>query len=1093
MRLPLSRILATKPVHHPRCRLNLALENLEDRHLLDVAAPAILQVYDGSDKTIEHRAADIFMAGYGVVQVPPPGRADTGNQSVGYDVYDRFDLGGPGSPTLYGTQTGFQAAIQAVHQTGAGFFVDYVANQNGYDDQRNANFVRAGGYPGFVLSTTTDPNGDFHDIHDTGDINMRLAGLIDIAQEKNYQYVRSPVPGYANNIPAGTTPWNNRLANVPDPNNTRLYPDRSLNPISVYDPTTGEQNIHIYPFNTANPSSGTPVSENATGLLQRYAQWLVQVFGVDGFRIDAAKNMPQWFLNYVDRAVYRESPRRLLNGAQEPIFSYSEVYDGNRSFLQGYIRKDINPADPGRIGGNRDVLDFPLYFAMNGNLTNNGFQNDWRSVVNAGVDPNNHGANGVSFVNSQDVFAPYLSNVAYAYTLLRPGNAIVYFNAKEFGTNRAFPKDGRGDALGGLYGNAITTLLNIRNTHGRGNYIQRDLEKEINIYELNQSALVVLSNRLDGGYDSRTVHTNFSPGTPLIELTGNAANPVINPFGDFPQLVVVNADGTVNLRAPRNRAPGANGTEHDLGYFVYGPSGPQGNLTLTNVDHVIPGENPTAATNGTARLTPINVITAPSFQIQLNTNQVNLLGFYRDREADGDNALFKIDDGVDVTGRGFVSTDPTSTAYSFQNFLDVKSPGYNNADGNGRYVQTIDTSRLSAGYHYITVRAYRHRAANEGPAIYTDFRTVIYVDHGPSNVQVVSFAPLVAGVNENQQVVLQSTDLLANSVHVFLDLPAGLTDAQVRAMIGAGSQATQTDRNLFTKNFYGLTNGYHVLTVVSFQPDGSYGVERLPGFYTSTIYGAGLGDLNFDGQVDVNDVNLFAQVLGSGNAQFNPAADMNGDGVIDNSDLLLLYQILLQVGADPTALAAYNQLLGPPAGGFTINVGQDATFSVNQPATTSPALSFTWDINGLGLFDVSGANPTAPWSQLANYGITDVGTYPITTEVTDGTNVDDFATTLTVVAGGAPGSHPVRQKPTIGELGPDAELVLRQTGPVPVVIMQMPVRSSPGVDRAPAAPEGSGRNPTIPVSAPFQPPVLHVAARNDLEGLIDELFADAAP
>ncbi len=1079
-------------------RLVLVLENLEDRHLLDAAAPAILQVYDGSDKTIERRAPDIFMAGYGVVQVPPPSRADTGNQSVGYDVYDRFDLGGPGNPTLYGTQTGFEAAIQAVHQTGASFFVDYVANQNGYDDQRNANFVNAGGYPGFVLQTATDRNGDFHDINDTGDLNERLAGLIDIAQEKNYQYIRSPVPGYANDIPAGTTPWNNRIANLPDPNNTRLYPDRSLNPIIVYDPTTGEQNIHIYPFNTVNPTNGTPVAENATGLLMRYAQWLVQVYGVDGFRIDAAKNMPQWFLNYVDRAVYRESPRRLLNGSQEPIFSYSEVYDGNRSFLQGFIRKDINPGDPGRIGGDRDVLDFPLYFALNNNLTNNGYQNDWRNVVNAGVDPNNHGANGVSFVSSQDVFAPYLSNVAYAYTLMRPGNAIVYFNAKEFGQNRSFPKDGRGDALGGLYGDTITTLLNIRNTHGRGTYIQRDLEKEINVFELSQSALVVLSNRLDGGYDSRTVHTNFAPGTPLIELTGNAANPVINPFGDFPQLVVVNADGTVNLRVPRNRAPGANGAQHNKGYFVYGPSGPQGALHVSNIDHVIPPDTPTPATNGTARLTPIDVITAPSFQLELDTNQVNLLGSYRDHEADGDNALFKIDGGVDVTGQGFVSTDPNSVAYGFQSFVDVHSPGYFNANGNGRYVQTINTSGLPAGYHYITVRAFRHREPNEGPPIYTDFRTVIYVDHGPANVQVVSFAPLVAGVNENQQVVVQSTDLLANSVHVFLDLPAGLTNAQILAMIGSGSQATQTDRDLFTKNFYGLTSGYHVLTVVDFQVDGTYGIQRFPGFFTTTIYGAGLGDLNFDGQINADDVNLFSQVLGSGNGQFNPAADMNGDGVIDNSDLLLLYQTLVQVGADPTTLAAYNQLLGPPAAGFTINVGQDATFTINQPSTTSPPLYFTWDINGLGLFDVSGANPTVPWGQLANYGITDVGTYPITAEVTDGTNVDDFATTLTVVAGGAPGPHPVRRKPAALEVAPDAGLVIRNHGPAPVLALQGSARLQPGALSGLSGLTGAGWTTTAPqttpdlVPMPFHTPALRFAAKNDLEGLIDDLFTEAA-
>src|SRR5262249_20783144 len=151
-------------------------------------------------------------------------------------------------------------------------------------------------------------------------------------------------------------------------------------------------------------------------------------------------------------------------------------------------------------------------FALGNNLTNNGFTNDWRNIVNASQDVQddglaNNGSQGVSFVSSHDSFGPYLGNVAYAYTLMRPGNTIVYFNGHEFGP-RDLPKDGRGDALGGLYGDTITNLVSIRNTHPLGNYDQRDLEKEILIYERDDDMLVGLSNRLDSGFDSRTVHTS---------------------------------------------------------------------------------------------------------------------------------------------------------------------------------------------------------------------------------------------------------------------------------------------------------------------------------------------------------------------------------------------------------------------------------------------------------------------------------------------------------------------------------------------------------------------------------------------------------
>ncbi|MEO1995965.1 MAG: hypothetical protein ABGZ17_11885, partial [Planctomycetaceae bacterium] len=95
------------------------VEQLEDRLLLtDVSAAPILQWFEAPYQTIEDRMADVFMAGYGAVWTPPPGRSDSGDQSVGYDVYDRFDVGHPGRPTLYGTQTGLTTLADSMHRAG---------------------------------------------------------------------------------------------------------------------------------------------------------------------------------------------------------------------------------------------------------------------------------------------------------------------------------------------------------------------------------------------------------------------------------------------------------------------------------------------------------------------------------------------------------------------------------------------------------------------------------------------------------------------------------------------------------------------------------------------------------------------------------------------------------------------------------------------------------------------------------------------------------------------------------------------------------------------------------------------------------------
>jgi hypothetical protein len=1029
------RKAAQSPPERPSAQL--CLERLEERIVPDVSAPPILQVFEATDSTVEARTPDIFNAGYGAVYLPPPGRADSGNQSVGYDVYNRFDLGSPGNPTLYGTQTGLQTTVNALHTAGDNVYIDLVVGHDGFtqansvDSQGNW-FANAGGYPGFTLSTPTDPYGDFYSPSDTAPYHAQLDGLITIAPDKNDLYVRNPVPGNPNDLPAGTTPAFGRLANVPDPNNTQFYPDQNLTPIYLNDPATGQYNFPVYPFNTTNPLDGTPVPENDMGYLMRYTQWMVQVNGADGFRIDAVKNMPPWELNYIDRATYDSSPRTLLNGQQQQVFNFSEVYDGNAPYVSSFVRKDINPNTPNTVGGNRDVLDFPLYFAMANNMTSNGYQNNWYNVVNASVDGQddgyaNNGSQGVAFVSNQDVPAPYLDNLAYAYTLMRPGNAIVYFNAGQFG-NRSFPDPGRGDALGGQYGNTITTLVNIRDTHPGGNYIPLDTEKETLVFERDNSLIFAGSNRLDSGYDSRTVQTDFAPGTPLIELTGNATDPNVDPDGAIPPLLVVNQDGTVNLRVPRNTNDYGNYT--GKGYAIWGLSGPQGSLSISNVDHVIPGGTPTPSTNGTTVLSNVDVITANSFNIQLNTNAVNLLGFYRDHPADGDNTLFKVDGGMALNGDPQVDyTTPNTVSYGFENFNTVHNPGYYSADGNGQYVQTIDATQLSDGYHYITVRAFRQRS-DGGPPVFSDFTQVIYIDHSHPTVQVQSFQPITPGVNENQQLTLVSPDKRANSVHVLWDLPAADTPSQILAMLGPSNQANQIDRNLFTADVYGLTSGNHVATVVTYDISGDYSIQRFPGLYTSTIYGAGLGDLNFDGKYDSTDVNLFNNVLTSNNTQFNPAADLNGDGVINNADLVLLHGRLQAVGADAATLAAYTQLLGPTSIAFTTSEGNSVTLTVNQPSGTAPALNFSWDLNNDGVFgDATGATVTPTWQQLINLGIEDAGTYPIALQVSDGTDLT--TSTSSIVVNPVPPTAAI-SGPTGGVRGQPLTYTLTATDPSPL-------------------------------------------------------------
>ncbi|MDX1965331.1 MAG: hypothetical protein SFX18_19450 [Pirellulales bacterium] len=879
----------------------------------DVSAPAFFQWYETSWRTMERRTADVFAAGYGSIWVPPVGRAE-GGQSVGYDVYDRFDLGSTGRPTFYGTESQLKKTINTWHQAGLSAYADMVWNHAAFSDNSTPGFFNAGGYPGLNITLPGAIDGDFHSAFATGDLEGRLSGLVDIDQGTNHFMIRNPVPGFANNIRAGTIPAFGRLANVPNENNRRFYPDQQQQPIMLFDPVTGETNIAVYPFNNSNPLAGDPVAENALGYLMRNNQWLVQHVGFDGFRIDAAKHMPLWVYNYYDRAVYRSNPRTNLDGSPRHVFGFVEAFDSSTSVLNNYVKKNINPNDTGRIGGNRDALDFSLFDAFQKNLTSNGVVNNWNNVRNAALDVTDdglhNGSRGVMFVQSHDSFGPHLNNVAHAYILMHPGNAIVYMNGKEYGDNRDFPKAGRGDALGGIYGDTITTLVELRNTHGRGNYLERYLEKENFAYEREGSALVLLSNRTDSGFDSRTMDVNFPWGTYLVELTGNAA---LNP--NIPQVVRVRDDffegpTKVDVRFLRNGGTG------DKGYLIYGLQNPksQNGIELTNVHSVLEGGTPPPNDyqNGITRLADISVIKGNTFNVTLHTQAVTLPNGVRDPDADGDNALLRINDGFDANGNGQVDyRTPGPTSYGFEEFATVRTPGYGSPTGNGVYTQTIDATRLPEGYNFITTRAYRRRT-DGGPAVFTDFRETIYIDRLLPVSAVDSFHPFGSGVGDND-IWIRSLDKTADNVKVFLNLPANQTDAQILALVNAGQGNTdRLDQDIFKTGFFGMTSGNNAVTVVTYEITGTYNIQRLTGVQPANARGAGLADLNFDGQVLVNDLygaGSFEQVLYSQNAQFNPAADLNADGRIDNRDLYELGEYLVERRFSQSVLNEYDRLL----------------------------------------------------------------------------------------------------------------------------------------------------------------------------------------
>src|SRR5215213_7762454 len=85
----------------------------------DISPPVILQYFESSWQTMQKRTPDIFMSGYGALWTPPPGRAlyDDQGGGIGYNLYDRFDIGNALYPTLYGTENQYRALIKGMQKT----------------------------------------------------------------------------------------------------------------------------------------------------------------------------------------------------------------------------------------------------------------------------------------------------------------------------------------------------------------------------------------------------------------------------------------------------------------------------------------------------------------------------------------------------------------------------------------------------------------------------------------------------------------------------------------------------------------------------------------------------------------------------------------------------------------------------------------------------------------------------------------------------------------------------------------------------------------------------------------------------------------
>jgi hypothetical protein len=465
-----------------------------------------------------------------------------------------------------------------------------------------------------------------------------------------------------------------------------------------------------------------------------------------------------------------------------------------------------------------------------------------------------------------------------ASILMRPGRSIVYYNARGLPrTGGFFPREGTPIALGlEPISNqplpAMVNLVHARNQVGYGEYFQLNANiADVLVFERRQggfaNSITAVNDRYDAGTISVTFNTSYPQGTRLHELTGNAADPVVDPTNAIPDIVTVGAGGSVTLTVPNNRT-GSN--EHGRGFLVYAEALPDVTLSIEGQNGVIPAD-PSTFPAFFRRLNDIPVVTADSFTLRLDTTQADPL----DPNTD-DNAIFRINQGnQDWNGNAVVDISPlTPVIGAYEQFVTERRPLFGSGQPTGLYRQTIDATRLDEGFHYISTITFRKRPAGSTP-LFREVREVLYVDREPPAVEIVQAGQQFDDASPELSAI--ALDRTTTAVYYFFNLAPGTDPVP---LINTSNAASRWDRSewRFLPNAP-LPDGTNRVTIVAVEHSGNTNVVDA----TITIGDPVVcpADINGDGLVDFGDVGAFVTAF---SAQ-DPAADLNDDGVIDFGDV----------------------------------------------------------------------------------------------------------------------------------------------------------------------------------------------------------------
>jgi hypothetical protein len=471
---------------------------------------AMLQYFNTSWNEIALKMPELAEAGYDSLWLPPPTKG-SGGLSVGYDLWDRFDLGSKdqrGSiSTRYGTEADLIRLIETAHRFGIRVYFDNVMNHNAFDVPGYDANTPIDIYPGLVPE-------DFHlrltqegfyrkwdNISNWNDVwqvqHRNFSDLIDLAQE----------PGTTNQnfgLTEGSTFPKIRF--VRQPNNPEYYCYKPDGTYVGFGPNNGITTAML-----TDPANFNFYAEYVQDFLNRSARWIMDRTKADGLRLDAVKHVEYDFFgasfgsdkDYSDYGYLGQAQRQfaLTRGFNDSKFNSSA--QGTNVNLRETVFDTEKPRHNAMMFGEHlgqpppygdyfntgmRLVDNPLQSSMNNVLGNpsTGLQGlDQEGSYGFGGDDS-----GISVMYAQSHDNDYASHreLQHALYLTRAGLGNIYTDGNHQAqtlsqSGGAFPRHANTNFLGQFGDGMIPNLLYIHNQFGRGYQMGRWSDNDLVAYE----------------------------------------------------------------------------------------------------------------------------------------------------------------------------------------------------------------------------------------------------------------------------------------------------------------------------------------------------------------------------------------------------------------------------------------------------------------------------------------------------------------------------------------------------------------------------------------------------------------------------------